>query len=438
VFVDPLESNFDGVRHVAKLPTILRNARQSRDREMKETASSSSSKTSGGRRWWTLVDAAKFVGTSSLQLGASVSAANTAAVCCEADFVIVSFYKLFGYPTGLGALIMRNEAAQLLTKYGQCNHESGSNDREGRGNNSNNHSSSSSKHKAPPLCEKYFGGGSLAAALAGAPWERFRADPASRFSDGTQHFLGIVALCAGLDRLESGAWNREMSIEEDNSNYSTSCNDSSLNGRSSSYFSNFSSSPTSSLLKSFHFRQSSGMSRVASHVAACGHRLAAQLYALRHPNGRPVVELYGHWPSIAKRAESIFFAQAMEHDACKRIEESEDGNDDHRQENTDSVMCERKKKEEGMTQNKSSTALWWQSWAAAVAAGKGARQVQGPVVTFSVLRPDGSMVRCGMHVAASTFTALLFHFFILCPNLVLYLIFLHLAIFVTLLESLFS
>ena len=33
--------------------------------------------------------------------------------CC-ADFTVVSFYKIFGYPTGLGALLARHDAAPLL------------------------------------------------------------------------------------------------------------------------------------------------------------------------------------------------------------------------------------------------------------------------------------------------------------------------------------
>lgn len=388
MLLDPLESNFDGVRHVAKLPTVLRNARRSRDQEVEP---STSSKANCGRHWWTLVDAAKFVGTSPLQLntpssyGDTAFAASASAVCCEADFVIISFYKLFGYPTGLGALIMRNEAAQLLTKYGNTSHQNqqlqsyshSQNNYKGNGSNDfdKSRSYSNSKTGTPPLCKRYFGGGSLAAALAGAPWERFRADPASRLSDGTQHFLGIVALCAGLDRLESGAWNQ---IEKNKSVATTSSDSLENSGRSVS-------SSSSTLLDRLHPNQSSGMSRVALHVAACGHRLAAQLNGLRHPNGKPVVQLYGHWPSIAKRAESIF-AQAM--DRCERRREgSEDGENNHCQEAT--MLCNKS----GKMQKKSPAALWWESWAAAVAVGGGARQVQGPVVTFSVLRPDGSMAR---------------------------------------------
>jgi selenocysteine lyase/cysteine desulfurase len=39
------------------------------------------------------------------------------AFSADVDFVVMSFYKLFGYPTGLGALVCRNEAAALLRKH---------------------------------------------------------------------------------------------------------------------------------------------------------------------------------------------------------------------------------------------------------------------------------------------------------------------------------
>lgn len=34
----------------------------------------------------------------------------------QADFVDVAFYKMFGYPTGLGALLVRTEVVPLLRK----------------------------------------------------------------------------------------------------------------------------------------------------------------------------------------------------------------------------------------------------------------------------------------------------------------------------------
>ncbi|KAL0353416.1 UNVERIFIED_CONTAM: Molybdenum cofactor sulfurase [Sesamum angustifolium] len=49
-------------------------------------------------RWMVLIDAAKGSATSPPDLSKY-----------KADFVVVSFYKLFGYPTGIGALIARNE-----------------------------------------------------------------------------------------------------------------------------------------------------------------------------------------------------------------------------------------------------------------------------------------------------------------------------------------
>lgn len=56
-------------------------------------------------RWLVLLDAAALVGCSSLDLRE-----------CRADLIPISFYKMFGFPTGLGALLVRNEAAALLRK----------------------------------------------------------------------------------------------------------------------------------------------------------------------------------------------------------------------------------------------------------------------------------------------------------------------------------
>lgn len=56
-------------------------------------------------RWLVLLDAAALVGCSGLDLQE-----------CPADLIPISFYKMFGFPTGLGALLVRNEAAALLRK----------------------------------------------------------------------------------------------------------------------------------------------------------------------------------------------------------------------------------------------------------------------------------------------------------------------------------
>jgi molybdenum cofactor sulfurtransferase len=52
-----------------------------------------------------VLDAAAYAATHALDLSA-----------VQPDFVPVSFYKLFGYPTGLGALLVRKEAARQLNK----------------------------------------------------------------------------------------------------------------------------------------------------------------------------------------------------------------------------------------------------------------------------------------------------------------------------------
>lgn len=85
-------------------------------------------------RWFVLLDASGFVGCSQLDLKQH-----------PADFVPISFYKMFGFPTGLGALLVRNEVAELLKK-------------------------------------KYFGGGTAAAYLVGEDYFVPKSDISSRYS----------------------------------------------------------------------------------------------------------------------------------------------------------------------------------------------------------------------------------------------------------------
>lgn len=55
--------------------------------------------------WKICLDAASFVGTNPLDLSKF-----------PVDFVTLSFYKIFGFPTGLGALLVRQDNSQLLHK----------------------------------------------------------------------------------------------------------------------------------------------------------------------------------------------------------------------------------------------------------------------------------------------------------------------------------
>ena len=55
--------------------------------------------------WFVLLDAASYVSCSQLDLQEH-----------SADFIPISFYKMFGFPTGLGALLVRNDCAAFLRK----------------------------------------------------------------------------------------------------------------------------------------------------------------------------------------------------------------------------------------------------------------------------------------------------------------------------------
>ena len=82
LFAFPAQSNFSGVKH----PLDLIDAAHARG-------------------WQVLVDAAAFVPTNRLDLR-----------LVSPDFVAVSFYKMFGYPTGVGCLLIRNTAIATLRR----------------------------------------------------------------------------------------------------------------------------------------------------------------------------------------------------------------------------------------------------------------------------------------------------------------------------------
>ncbi|XP_043993005.1 molybdenum cofactor sulfurase [Gambusia affinis] len=104
-------------------------------------------------RWFVLLDAASHVGCSPLSLQD-----------CPADFIPISFYKIFGFPTGLGALLVHNDAAGILKK-------------------------------------SYFGGGTAAAYLSGEDYYVQVENISDRFEDGTVSFLDIIALNHAFESL---------------------------------------------------------------------------------------------------------------------------------------------------------------------------------------------------------------------------------------------
>jgi molybdenum cofactor sulfurtransferase len=104
--------------------------------------------------WDVLLDAAAFVPTNKLDLSK-----------VKPDFVPVSFYKIFGYPTGLGALIARKSALEKLNR-------------------------------------PWFAGGTITVASVQGD-KYYLADGAAAFEDGTLDYLNIPAIEIGLKHIES-------------------------------------------------------------------------------------------------------------------------------------------------------------------------------------------------------------------------------------------
>lgn len=104
--------------------------------------------------WDVLLDAAAYVPTCQLDLSQ-----------VKPDFVPISFYKMFGYPTGLGALIARKEALAKLHR-------------------------------------PWFAGGTITVASVQGD-KYYLADGASAFEDGTLDYLNIPAVEIGLKHIES-------------------------------------------------------------------------------------------------------------------------------------------------------------------------------------------------------------------------------------------
>lgn len=130
LFAFPGQSNFSGVKHPLSLIGKARSL---------------------GYR--TVLDAAAFAPTNRLDLSE-----------ISPDFVCIAFYKMFGLPTGLGALLVRKEALAELQR-------------------------------------PWFAGGTVEFVSVQNRVHRLR-DDAESFEDGTPNFLGIAAMPRGLAFLQ--------------------------------------------------------------------------------------------------------------------------------------------------------------------------------------------------------------------------------------------
>ena len=131
LFAYPAQSNFSGVQH--SLEWIARAHEQG---------------------WDVLLDAAAFVPTNSLDLSR-----------WHADFVPISFYKMFGYPTGVGCLLARREALAKLRR-------------------------------------PWFAGGTITVASVQGD-RHYLAEGEAAFEDGTLNYLNLPAIEIGLKHIEA-------------------------------------------------------------------------------------------------------------------------------------------------------------------------------------------------------------------------------------------
>ncbi|GMV34609.1 MAG: Cysteine desulfurase [Anaerolineales bacterium] len=131
LFAYPAQSNFSSVKHPLEW---IEQAR--------------------AHGWDVLLDAAAYAPTSKLDLSK-----------VKPDFVPISFYKIFGYPTGLGALIARKFALAKLHR-------------------------------------PWFAGGTITVASVQGD-KYYLAEGAPAFEDGTLDYLNIPALEIGLRHIES-------------------------------------------------------------------------------------------------------------------------------------------------------------------------------------------------------------------------------------------
>ncbi|MCK4538798.1 MAG: aminotransferase class V-fold PLP-dependent enzyme [Candidatus Krumholzibacteria bacterium] len=131
LFAFPAQSNFSGVQYPLEWIELAKS-----------------------RGWDVLLDAAAFVPTNRLDLTE-----------WHPDFVTISFYKMFGYPTGIGCLLARREALEKLHR-------------------------------------PWFAGGTITVVSVQAD-QFYLAPGAEGFEDGTLDYANLPAVSVGLDHLES-------------------------------------------------------------------------------------------------------------------------------------------------------------------------------------------------------------------------------------------
>ncbi|XP_017305050.1 molybdenum cofactor sulfurase 3 [Diaphorina citri] len=143
LFVYPAESNFSGTKYpLSWCNTVHRN------HVFKKHFKCSRS------NCFVLLDAATYCGSNMLDLKQH-----------QPDFISISFYKMFGYPTGLGALIVKQKSAHVLNK-------------------------------------TFYGGGTVKISMANENFHIKKDGLFEKFEDGTVNYLAIISLKYGFDTME--------------------------------------------------------------------------------------------------------------------------------------------------------------------------------------------------------------------------------------------
>jgi molybdenum cofactor sulfurtransferase len=198
LFAYPAQSNFSGVQHPLEWIATAQN-----------------------HGWDVLLDAAAFVPTNRLDLSR-----------VHPDYVALSFYKMFGHPTGVGALIAKRSALAKLHR-------------------------------------PWFSGGTITVASVQGD-RHFLAEGAAAFEDGTLDYTNIPAVDAGLSFLDEV-----------------------------------------------------GLDLIHERVSCLTGWLLETMLALHHPNGRPLIKIFGP-VTTADRGATIAFSvhdpagAVVDHDDVER------------------------------------------------------------------------------------------------------------------------
>ena len=250
-----LESNFNGERFpVRDIARLIKEARR--------------------RRIFVFLDAAKYASTHPLDLSQT-----------GADFICVSFYKIFGFPTGLGALIVKKRSMQMLD----------------------------------PTKRGYFGGGSLA--FLSKKYHSFKTQPipSQEATTTTTSTTTNTTTTTTTSTYANAIINDDVVTDADSRIYHR---DAFVHG--TNHYQGI-----ASLSVNFEMiERLGGMNAISKHCMSLALELADRLHRLRHHDGTPVVQLYGAWNRLLKwapRTANGYIAITDFLRTIQRIEEGKDG-----------------------------------------------------------------------------------------------------------------